>query len=162
MFKKLLMPFMKENAQSLTPRDVSELIELLINNYNDPNNILIPLANNQYRVINADDILYIHHPKKGTITIALEEENLSYKNTAFDVMEFLEGTNKNFSFLDNGLLVNIRQIVNYHSYFRKIYFKNGTNVVVTGAAMNNIIIKRFGKEIDLYQNSELKRQVEIY
>lgn len=150
MFK--LIPFMHQTAKSMSQGDVRELIEMLVNNVNDPNNLLIPLDDNKYKVINVDDILYIHHPKKNIFTIILAEgnNNIPYRNQAFDIMNYVSKTNANFRFLDIAVLVNLQHIEKYNSYLRKVYFKNGSNLDITGMAMNSIIIKHFGKCLDMH------------
>lgn len=161
--KKLLMPLIKEHASSLTPCQLQELLNVLINIHNDPNNILIPLKGNKFDFVNSNEILYIEQPKNTIINIALQDRMIEYKNTACDLLGHVSELNGDFRYLyNNRLLVNMSKIVAYNSWLRRVQFANGKQIDITGAAMNNIIIKRFGKELDLYQNSELKKQVECY
>ena len=153
--------FIKDNIHSLKKEEIKEIIELLINIYNDNSNILVPLDNNKYRIINANDILYVERPKRDNYIIALTNEDIRFKNNAFDIANYLMELDSNFKCLNNGLWANVAKIRYYDSYYKRIYFSDEKYVDVTSAAINNIVKKYLGVAKDIYLNSE-RSKIEYY
>ncbi|GAB6989478.1 LytTR family transcriptional regulator DNA-binding domain-containing protein [Paenibacillus pini] len=114
----------------------------------DPETIIIPLANNSIRLMHVNDILYIKEPKKGKVFIVTINEEIEFKNSATNLLEYIEKVSPPFRFLNNGLVANLDKATHYNSYLRKVYFHGNKTVDVTGAAMTNIIQKVLGKNRD--------------
>jgi hypothetical protein len=152
MHPKRVITMIKDSINKFNQEDINTVLDVISNNH--PDHIFIPTSKNKVRVVNSNNILYAHEPKKGKVFIRTQEEMIEFKNLSFDVLEYLEEINKSFRLLNSGLVVNTHKMVSYNSYFRKVYFENNIEVTVTGAAITNIVSKILGKSKDLAANTK--------
>ncbi|OME55473.1 hypothetical protein BSK59_13425 [Paenibacillus odorifer] len=150
MYAERLIRILKEKIFELTQPQKENVIGIANLCTENSNNILIPTENNGIRVVNTNDIFYIKQPKKGHVLIETSKEIIDYKSMAFDLLEYVEKRNDSFRFMNSTLIVDVNKISHYNSFYRKIYLKNNSVLDITGRAMDNIVSKELGKELDEY------------
>lgn len=157
MLPSKIIDLIKSHIEKFSKEDYASILTI-VNAYNDPNNIIIPIKDNGIRVFNTDDIFHIYCPKKGIILINTYKETIEYCCQATNLLEYVANHDDNFKYVNNGRVVNLTKINEYHSYNRVIYFTNGEKVDITGVAMDRIIKKSIGIEKDLYTPKESNRE----
>lgn len=124
-------------------------IEAALNSYD----IIIPTSDNKIDVINANDIYYVHQPKAGIVYIQTSTEKIEYTNKSCNLLEYCVNQYPFMRHCNNGLIININEIVSYDSFMLKVYFNNNVEVVVTKAAINNMIAKILGRSCDVHEDT---------
>lgn len=150
-----IITLIKDHVNDFSQNQYASLL-CILGTYNDLNNIIVPLEDNNIRVLNGNDIYYIHSPKKNIVFIYAEKEKIEYCSPKTNLLEYMNNNNENFRYLNNNLIVNTKVMVSYNSYYRKVYLSNGAIIDATGAAINNIVSKVLGKENDLCKDNRLK------
>lgn len=153
MYSRRFISILKEKMIKFNEDQKKDVIDVVSANMENSNNILIPLKNNGIKVINTNDILYIYEPKKGKVFINTANEEIEFQCTAYDLLEYVVNRDNYFQFLHNGLVVNTSKMISFNSYYRKVYFVNEKEVIVTGVAMKQIVQKILGKERDSYYDT---------
>ncbi len=148
--KRTLINMLKDKYEKFTAKEKQIVRNLSLDSFRNSEDIVIVSENNDVRVVNVSNILFINEPKNGIVFIRTKEELIEYRST-FDIKQYVINISSLFRYINNKLIINISQITYYDSYKRQVYFdlENRLFVNVTGIAMKNIIIKECGKENDL-------------
>lgn len=153
MHTSILLKRLRDKFVDFTNEEKLELLNIVSRCTTDSNSIIVPEKDNGFYLVDANEIYYAHEQKKGKVIIKTRKGKSEYTNNACDILEYLDNNNKSFRYLNKDLVVNIDKILSYNSYYRKIFFADDKELVITGAAMDNIIVKILGKEKDLHKET---------
>ncbi|GAV11380.1 hypothetical protein PBN151_1307 [Paenibacillus sp. NAIST15-1] len=138
MFRKIIETIKRMSANELI--SVSSEVDTELSKLDGV--VKIPVGVNKFTVIEVDTINYIVCPKNKVAIIHLNDgKSIECKLLSNELCEYLEFNHNNFRMLDNGLLVNIDNIIEYDSYMLKIYFTEEKFAVINKKAMKNIVSK---------------------
>lgn len=130
----------------------NKIIEIISNNVSETGLLLLPWDNNSMRLLDPNEVLYVSTPQKGKVHIHTLTSEIPFHNSAYSLLEYLVEKNKNYCYLNKGFVINKDKIMNFNSYYRRVFFINGQEVRVTGEAIK-ILIKALGKEKDIHHDT---------
>lgn len=149
MYAQRFIRMLKEHIQNFTKDEKQQVMDNAIGN----DGIFIPRPENKCSIISIKEILYVSQPKMGKVIIRTLTNEIEYANSSCDLLKYICDKYENFKYFNNGLIVNIDKMLNYNSYYHKVYFSNGIEIRVTGAAIKNIVQRVLGKRKDLYDDT---------
>lgn len=152
MHPKRLLQILKDSVNKFTDSNIRDCMNTIVD-FNDNKNLIVPVENNKIRIIDMDSILYVKEPKKGNVYIITQDEEIEFKCSSYDLLEYLDEKCNQFTYLNNGLVVNINKVAKYQEYYRKLYFFNGECVEITGSAMKYITKYVLSKECAIDQDT---------
>ncbi len=149
-----------EMVKGLTTSELICTSNKFFNQFENDGVIFLPEGFNKVRAIEVFEICYLQIVKN-KIEIRLKNEVILYDSSSTDLLDYLEENNKDFKYVNNGIMVNLANIKMYDSYYRKVYFSHTNKDIyadATKAAIDKIIRFAIGKEKDIVGKEKLETE----
>lgn len=149
--KEDLMDFIKKIFTKMPNDEIRDTVQLVLDSAINTNIVYIPIEKNKIKVIDVDDIIYVTALKKEKVIIYTLDEKYFYANESCNIFEFLEDNHLNFRFISSGeeVMVNLKKIKAYDSYFYKIFLPNEIVLDSNGTAIKKTVKTYCGSDLDI-------------